>query len=285
MLAYDFSRLPFVSMTGRANEMLGRHERRLPVNLLVFFHKGICNFTINGEKYEYKKGDILLVPANTVYSSYSEESCEYTFFHFDGNLFECEKNPDEIAPFDAVPYGRPIYGYTKREADTSLLLFDRKITLGAQAQNVESLIRKCMSTRLNYESKQQLLLAIQFSEIMFYISQHFCERFSSENKLPPQVNKILSYIKENYTGMISLDDICKSMDMSKQYCMRIFKKYMHTTINDYILDMRMRHAAYLLSSTTMNISQTADYLGFASTSYFSRVFKKYYGIAPSDYSE
>ena len=67
--------------------------------------------------------------------------------------------------------------------------------------------------------------------------------------------------------------------------MRIFKKHMHTTINDYILDLRMRHAAYLLSSTYMNVSQTADYLGFSGTSYFSRVFKKYYGIAPSDYSE
>ncbi|MBQ8837291.1 MAG: helix-turn-helix transcriptional regulator [Clostridia bacterium] len=288
MLAYDFSKLPFVSMTGRVNEKIGwsHNGRSMPVNLLVFFHRGTCRFKINGKDYSYKKGDIALVPANTMYSPSTQETCEYTFFHFDGNLFECEKSADEIVPFDEVPYGRPIYGHTKQlESDATMLLFDHKIVLGSQAQNVEALVRKCMSTRLNYESKQQLLLAIQFSEIMFYISQSFCERFRSENTLPPQVNKILVYIKENYTGLITLDDICKNMDMSKQYCMRVFKKHMHTTINDYILDMRMRHAAYLLSATAMNVSQTADYLGFSSTSYFSRVFKKYYGIAPSEYTE
>ena len=47
----------------------------------------------------------------------------------------------------------------------------------------------------------------------------------------------------------------------------------------------MRHAAYLLSSTYMNVSEAADYLGFSSTSYFSRVFKQYYGVSPSEYLE
>ena len=67
--------------------------------------------------------------------------------------------------------------------------------------------------------------------------------------------------------------------------MRVFRKYMQMTIGDYILDLRMRHAAYLLRNTYMNVNQAADYLGFSSTSYFSRVFKKYYGVSPSAYFE
>ena len=55
------------------------------------------------------------------------------------------------------------------------------------------------------------------------------------------------------------------------------------TIGDYILEMRMRHAAYLLRNTYMNVNQAADYLGFSSASYFSRVFKQYYGVSPSAY--
>ena len=47
----------------------------------------------------------------------------------------------------------------------------------------------------------------------------------------------------------------------------------------------MRHATYLLRNTYMNVNQAADYLGFSSTSYFSRVFKKYYGVSPSAYFE
>lgn len=287
MLAYNLAKLPFVSMTGKVREKEGwsHSGRSLIVNLLVVFHSGSCTMTINGHEYTFRKGDIAIIPRDVMYSPYTANFCEYTFFHFNGDLLPTDKSPEEITPFDEVSDKKPSYGYTTHTETDMELLFDYKVTLGNQLQNVDLLVRKCMNTRLNYEDKQQLLLAIQFSEIMFHISQAFCERFRSASSLPSQVNKILTYIKENYTGPITLDDICKNMNMSKQYCMRIFKKHMHTTINDYILDLRMRHAAYLLSSTYMNVSQTADYLGFSGTSYFSRVFKKYYGISPSEYTE
>lgn len=287
MLAYDLSALPRVSMTGKVREKQGwsHSGRRLNVNLLVIFQGGNCVFSIDGKEYAFKKGDVAIVPMDVQYSPYTDSFCEYTFFHFNGALTSIEKRPEEITPFDEVSTKKPSYGYMSHsDADTELL-FDYKIPLGSQLQNVDLLVRKCMNTRLNYEEKQHLLLSIQFSEILFHISQAFCERFRKRDGLPAQVNKILSYIKENYTGPITLEDICKNMNMSKQYCMRIFKKHMHTTINAYILDLRMRHAAYLLSSTYMNVSQTADYLGFSGTSYFSRVFKQYYGVSPSEYME
>jgi len=287
MLAYNLSSLPRVSMTGKARETEGwsHSGRKIPVNLLIVFHSGSCSITIEGEKYDYTKGDVAIIPRDTMYAPHTPDLCEYTFFHFDGDILPIEKAPEAITPFDVVSYKKPSYGYTSHtETDTELLL-DYKVTLGSQLQNIDLLVRKCMNTRLHYEEKQQLLLTIQFSEMLFHISQAHCERFRSASVFSAQVNKILTYIKENYTGPITLDGICKNMNMSKQYCMRIFKKYMHTTINEYILDLRMRHAAYLLSSTYMNVSQTADYLGFSGTSYFSRVFKQYYGVSPSEYVE
>ncbi|MBE6680596.1 MAG: helix-turn-helix domain-containing protein [Ruminococcaceae bacterium] len=288
MLSYDFAKLPVVTMTGRVTEKDGwsHSGRAMPVNLLVIFHSGSCRFKIENREYEFKKGDVGIVPKEVLYAPHTHSFCEYTFFHFNGDVEECQIPAEEIKPFDDIPQGKPSYGLTNFDEDKDRkLLFDYKVSLGNQAQNIELLVRKCVNTRLNYESKQQLLLAIQFSEIMFHISQAFCEKFRSDDNLPLQVNKILTYIKENYTSPITLEDICRQMNLSKQYCMRIFKKHMNTTINDYILDLRMRHAAYLLSSTYMNVNQAADYLGFSGTSYFSRVFKKYYGVAPSDYLE
>ncbi len=288
MLSYSLDKLPRVGMTGRVTEKSGwsHSGRTLPTNLLVIFHAGSCSFKINGVEFTYKKGDIAIVPKDTPYSPYTQSFCEYSFFHFSGDICECTKSQGEIKPFDEVPHGRPSYGLTPAAAeDDHELFFDYKISLGSQTQNIDLLVRKCMTARLDYENKQLLMLAIVFCEMLFHISRSYCERFRVGSTLPPQVNRIISYIKENYTKPLSLEDICQNMNMSKQYCMRIFKRHMHTTINDYILDLRMRHAAYLLSSTYMNVSQTADYLGFSGTSYFSRVFKKYYGIAPSDYTE
>lgn len=286
MLTYNFAKLPHVLMTGKVREKAGwsHSGRKMIVNLLVVFQAGSCVFEIEGEPYEFRKGDIALVPRGVLYKPYTDNFCEYTFFHFDGDLLPTDKSAADIAPFESIAYANPSYGrITEQEEDD--LFFDYKISLGSQMQNIELMMRKCVNTRLNYSNKMQLLLSFQFSEIMFHISQAYCEQFRSENALPAQVSKILTYIEQNYTRGVTLDDICKNMNVSKQYCMRVFKKYMNTTINDYILGLRMRHAAYLLGSTYMNVSQTADYLGFSSTSYFSRVFKSYYGISPSDYSE
>lgn len=287
MLIYNFAKLPHVIMTGKVREKAGwsHSGRQMVVNLLVIFQGGSCVFEIEGKEYTFRKGDIALVPSGTLYKPYTDNFCEYTFFHFDGDLLRTSNmDTKKLAPFESVPYATPSYGRITQQEDADLF-FDYKVSLGNQMQNVELMVRKCVNTRLNYANKMQLLLSFQFSEIMFHISQGYCEQFRTVSTLPAQVSKILAYIEQNYTHGVTLDDICKNINVSKQYCMRVFKKYMNTTINDYILGLRMRHAAYLLGSTYMNVSQTADYLGFSSTSYFSRVFKSYYGISPSDYSE
>ncbi|MBQ4599779.1 MAG: helix-turn-helix transcriptional regulator [Clostridia bacterium] len=286
MLIYNFAKLPHVLMTGKVREKAGwsHSGRRMVVNLLVVFQGGSCVFAIEGKEYTFRKGDVALIPQGTLYKPHTDDFCEYTFFHFDGDLLPCDKKPEEIPPFESNTQINPSYGRITQQEEADLY-FDYKIPLGGQLQNVELMVRKCVNTRLNYANKMQLLLSFQFSEIMFHISQSYCEQFRTASALPAQVSKILTYIEQNYTHGVTLDDICKNMNVSKQYCMRVFKKYMNTTINDYILGLRMRHAAYLLGSTYMNVSQTADYLGFSSTSYFSRVFKSYYGISPSDYSE
>ena len=50
MFRYDFSRLPFVSMTGKVREGNGwsHNGRRMNINMLVVFHRGSCRFTIEG---------------------------------------------------------------------------------------------------------------------------------------------------------------------------------------------------------------------------------------------
>jgi len=285
MYTYELEHLPYVSMTGKTSENRGwsHSGRRMNVNLLVVFHSGECTFSINDKITKYKKGDIAIIPKDTYYCPNTETHCDYTFFHFDGELVPCDKEKARIPVFRGASYGKPIYGVIDK--GNPVLLFDNKINMGDMASDIELMQSKCINTQYRYNEKMQLLLALHFSEMLFYISQAYCEQFENDNSFPPAVNRIVNYIQENYTQKITLDDICKRINISKQYCMRLFKKYLHTTINEYVLDVRMRHAAYLLRHTYMNVNEAANYLGFSSASYFSRVFKKFYGIAPSDYFE
>lgn len=284
MLLYNFERLPRVRMTGKVIEQSGwsHNGRTMRLNLLVIFHKGECIFTISGKEYTFQKGDIALVPKGTQYKPHTDTVCEYTFFHFDGDFQVCTEPPQQLVKLDHLAE-HSFYGVQREEVPE--LLFDYKISMGEQTQQIELLFRRCLDTQIHAASGTALLLSLQFSEMMFMISRAFTEQFQTGNELPAPISKILKYIKENYMHELSLDALCKSTNYSKQYCMRLFRKYVHMTINDYILGLRMQHAAYLLRSTYMNVSQAADYLGFSSVSYFSRVFKKYYGVSPSAYFE
>ncbi len=285
MFTYNIKKLPFVSMTGRSKENPGwsHSGRSIPINLLTIIRRGECVFKINETEYTLKSGDVIIVPKDTYYKPHTDTFCEYTFFHFDGDLCEC-KDSEAMSVFGgtAITEGS-FYGYSKERP--AQLMLDHKLSTGERAKDIELLLGKCINTRINHTSPQQILLSLYFSEILFHLSEVLALELPRESAYPQSLSKILYFIKENYTADIKLDDICKHTNFSKQYCMRLFKKYMNTTINDYILELRMKHAAYLLRDTYMNVNQTADYLGYSSVSYFSRVFKKYYGIAPSEYSE
>ncbi len=284
MFTFDIKRLPFVSMTGRCREgkVWSHSGRCLGINLMTVIRQGECVFKINETEYSLKAGDVIIVPKNTYYKPYTDTFCEYTFFHFDGELCEYDgSGASEAVGVDTD--SASFYGYFKNR--TAPLLLDYKLSMTDRANEIELLLGKFVNTKGNHTPIRQILLSLYFSEILVHLSEIASKKYSDTSDHPQSLSKILHYIKENYTSSIQLEDIAEHTKMSKQYCMRLFKKHMHTTINDYILELRMKHAAYLLRSTSMNVNQAADYLGFSSVSYFSRTFKKYFGVSPSEYSE
>ena len=284
MFYLDLQTLPAVKMTGKVREKRGwsHNGRTMTENLFVFFHAGECVFEIAGQELSYTRGDVALVPKGVWYRPHTASSCEYTFFHFDGELIPCE-GPVALPSLRDLPAGMPQYGHLD-EGETRLF-FSYKISLGAALPDAEVLLSRAVTPEHAARGMHRLRTSVRFAELLLAVSQRFCEQTAPEDALPPTVARVIAFIRENYTRRLSLEELAENVGASKQYCMRAFKKKMGMTIGDYLLDLRMRHAAYLLRSTYMNVNQTADYLGFSSVSYFSRSFKSFYGVSPSEYKE
>lgn len=285
MFTYNIKTLPFVSMMGRAQEKQGwsHSGRYMKINLLAVIRRGQCIFGINETEYALSAGDVMLVPKNTYYKPYTDSSCEYTFFHFDGEFGELDDNSLSSQTDESSADTASLYGYSE-ELPTELIL-DYKMSAKEKLKDIELILTKCINTRSDHQGSRQILLSLHFSELLCQLSDILSEQLPMHENYPQSLSKILYYINENYTKNIQLDDIAAHTSFSKQYCMRLFKKHMGKTINEYVLELRMKHASYLLRETYMNVNEASDYLGFSSVSYFSRVFKKYYGISPSEYSE
>jgi AraC-like DNA-binding protein len=97
-----------------------------------------------------------------------------------------------------------------------------------------------------------------------------------------RLRKVLEYIEQHYSENIGLTQLVNLANMSNQYFCRIFKSTTGKRPMEYINYLRINKAALLLLDNDLNISEIAMTVGFDDSNYFSRLFKKYKKISPSE---
>ncbi|WP_056949328.1 helix-turn-helix domain-containing protein [Lentilactobacillus kisonensis] len=95
----------------------------------------------------------------------------------------------------------------------------------------------------------------------------------------------LNYIKNNIDQTISLDEVAQHVFLSPSYLSRIFKKTMHVNFIDYINNQKIAIAGEQLCLTESPVSHIAKQIGFAQTSYFTKIFKQHTGLTPSEFRQ
>lgn len=94
---------------------------------------------------------------------------------------------------------------------------------------------------------------------------------------------IKSYLDEHYHEKIVLDNLANKFFINKFYLTRVFKKQFDMSINSYLLQIRINHAKQLLRFTDKTVEAIGIECGMGAVHYFSNMFKKVEGIAPSEY--
>lgn len=99
----------------------------------------------------------------------------------------------------------------------------------------------------------------------------------------PAVVKCVDFIDREYTRQITMEDLCSASGMSKQHICRLFRITLGTRPMEYIAKHRIQAAKALLSSTNMTTEEIAEAVGFGSSSYFCKLFKRYEGISTTQF--
>jgi AraC-like DNA-binding protein len=82
---------------------------------------------------------------------------------------------------------------------------------------------------------------------------------------------------------LCLDLIAKKLGLTPTYIGRVFKRETGSTILHYIVNVRMMRAEERLRTSDLTVGELAAATGFSSPSYFHRVFKRHFGVTPSEY--
>lgn len=97
------------------------------------------------------------------------------------------------------------------------------------------------------------------------------------------LKKVLTYINENYSSPIQLDELALLLNLNAQYFCRYFKENIGRTVTEYINEIRIAKAAEALAETDEKIITIAQNTGFDNVGYFIRRFKREKGATPSEY--
>ncbi|MBA4701393.1 MAG: helix-turn-helix transcriptional regulator [Ruminococcus sp.] len=98
------------------------------------------------------------------------------------------------------------------------------------------------------------------------------------------VNQIIQYFNKHYSEKISLDQIAQNMYLSTLYISKLFKSETGDTPINYLIQLRMEKARKLMETEpASSIQSIASQVGYEDAYYFSKLFKKHFGVSPSKY--
>ena len=107
----------------------------------------------------------------------------------------------------------------------------------------------------------------------------------SEDHTNDLIRQAQEYIDSHFHKDMSLDDISRELNISPYYFSKLFKEETGENFVEYVTGRRMERAKQLLKIPDKSIKEICAEVGYSDPNYFSRIFRKYQGVSPTEYKE
>ena len=159
-------------------------------------------------------------------------------------------------------------------------LYNRMVTI---AQNLLG-----ESAALEVRSYDELVESYASAEQMFMeLAQNVAQLMARSEEAPPEgdsFRQLLEYVRENYAQKLSIKMLADRFYMNPTYLCELFRRKTGHTFNEYVTSLRMQRAAERIREGVDSLQEIADQVGYNDYFYFSKAFKKYYALSPSEYA-
>lgn len=118
--------------------------------------------------------------------------------------------------------------------------------------------------------------------LLFMLLMSYTDHISYDNSDDLAIVKLMGYIDENYKNG-SLADAARSLHYDMFWLSREIKQRTGKNYTDLIREKRLSKAALMLRSTSLNVANIAESIGYSNISYFYRIFEEFFGCTPRDY--
>lgn len=243
---------------------------------LTIIEQGEMIYHFNDQTFHVHQGDAVFANANALHAGemYQNQDCIYTPVTFDPRL---------IYGYDNSLIQQKYVDPITQNFALSGIHFD-----GSKSWHLEAIHLICEIIAL-YESRPalyeiEIVTKLQkFWQLLFQFNESACVLSAADRQNHERIRQILEYIAANYASHLYLEDVAAQVGLCKSECCRLFKRYMKVSLFEFLLEYRIEQSLDLLLHSRCSIVEVAEKAGFNDSNYYSKVFRKIKGCAPSVY--
>lgn len=121
----------------------------------------------------------------------------------------------------------------------------------------------------------------QLSALYGFFSQLQAEEPAETGSGSQVVDAAVDYMSKNYSYPLPVEAVARRCGVDRSHLFRLFKQYLQTSPQQYLIRLRLERADQLLMGTSLSVGEVASSCGFNDFCHFSRLFKRTYGLPPS----
>lgn len=219
---------------------------------LYYIAGGVSSITLEDDEYiELEVGKWYLIPTGCSFRYNCEKEMEHFYFHL------------KLCDFDG----------------TDLLRKCRRPLCIDFEEEKSDFMLSCVENENILDGL--LLQQAAFEVLLAFLKKHNVD-IKTEN-YSPCVMRAIRYIKDNLSVQLTLSEIAENTFISKSTLTKHFQKELSMSVNEYIYDLVMSGAEYMLAASDTSIQEISEKFGFYDQFYFSRRFKEKFGQSPREY--
>lgn len=237
---------------------------------VVLLLSGRVDYTVESVTYALKPWDVLLVKHHTIHKALIDKTEPYdrVIIYLDRKYF------DRVMP------GARLMGCFE-QADKSgrqLLTPDAE-----QRGRLEAALEAYEEAMRDGEFGAQALRDTLLMQLLVLINRIYASGAATPERIEAprdaKIAAVLSYINENLSRELSVEELAEQVFLSRYHFMRLFKAQTGSTVHAYVQQKRLLYAARLIREG-QSAARAAAESGFSDYSAFHRAFRKSFGISP-----
>ena len=177
-----------------------------------------------------------------------------------------------------------------RTSHIPIILLTAKNTTEQQIEGIKAGVDAYITKPFNLKYVEETIRTLLRNRAI--LREHYTSELPVETNAAANPNKLdkkfvtefTAYIEEHYgNSTLNVEDIAKDMGMSRVQLYRKVKALLGFSVNEYIQQIRLNKAKFLLRRNDLTVADIAYHVGFSSPTYFSTAFKAKYNQTPMEY--